>query len=709
MVEPVQEDTLWTADAAADHHGATVNLVDGTSFVVSGSTGTIDEGTTHGVYLLDTRVISRWRLEVTDRRLQSLSFVPHGPSSGTFVARAILAGQADTPIILVQRRHVGRGLRDDLEIRNHGPACRIDLHLLVDADLAGLFQVKAGHDLATDTATAHRTPAGLVLRAVDRHDAVVEAVVVEASEAPTTTDPRARRLTWAVDLGAGATWSTCLEVRAVTRDGELAPAHPCGSPIEGDVPLGRLRQWRDTTPTVTSDDAGFEFAVRRAVDDLGALRIFDPHRADRVVVAAGAPWFMALFGRDSLFASWMTLPFDSRLAEGVLAELADKQGRAHHPRTEEQPGRILHEVRFDRLSERLLGGANTYYGTADATPLFVMLTAELARWSGATPLVRSLMPAVDRAIGWIEGDGDLDGDGFVEYLRSDPAGLVHQGWKDSWDGIRHRDGAVAVPPIALCEVQGYVYGAYRGRAALARALDEGEDVARSFEERADALKRRFDEAFWLDDLGWYALGLDEHKRPIASLTSNVGHLLWCGIVPDHRAATLVGHLCSPRMYTGWGLRTLAADETAYNPLSYHCGSVWPHDTAVAVAGLARYGFDDAAGTVATALLAAARSGDGQLPELFGGFDRADIPTPVPYPTSCSPQAWAAAAPLLLVRAMLGLAPDVPAGELRVRPRVPTSIGRLSLAGVPIGGRRVDVDATGRSATITGTELTVTVA
>jgi glycogen debranching enzyme len=708
VVESEREDTLWTADTAADHHGTTVNLVDGTSFVVSGATGTIDDGTTHGVYLLDTRVISRWQLEVPGRRLQSLSFVPHGPFSGTFVARAILAGQADTPIVVVQRRHAGRGMREDLEIRNHGPACRLDVRLHVDADLAGLFQVKAGHDVAAGTTTAHRAPAGLVLRAVAHHGAVVEAVVVAASEAPTLTDPPTRTLTWTLDLGAGATWSTCLEARAVTRDGELTPAHPCGAPIEENAPLGRLRQWRDTTPDVASDHAGLEIAVRRAVDDLGALRIFDPHRADRVVVAAGAPWFMALFGRDSLFASWMALPFDTRLAEGVLAELADKQGRVHHARTEEQPGRILHEVRFDRLSEQLLGGANTYYGTADATPLFVMLTAELARWSGVTPLIRALMPAVDRAIGWIEGDGDRDGDGFVEYLRRDPAGLVHQGWKDSWDGIRHRDGAIAVPPIALCEVQGYVHAAYRGRASLARALDEGEQVVRSFEERADDLRRRFDETFWMDDLGWYALGLDEHKRPIAPLTSNVGHLLWCGIVPDHRAATLVGHLCSSRVYTGWGLRTLAADETAYNPLSYHCGSVWPHDTAVAVAGLARYGFDEAAGTIATALLDAARCGDGQLPELFGGFDRTDISTPVPYPTSCSPQAWASATPLLLVRAMLGLEPDVPAGELRVRPRVPASVGRLALAGIPIGGRRVDVDATGRSATVTGTPLEVTV-
>ncbi|MEL6893476.1 MAG: amylo-alpha-1,6-glucosidase, partial [Actinomycetota bacterium] len=463
--------------------------------------------------------------------------------------------------------------------------------------------------------------------------------------------------------------------------------------------VARLRNWRHSASRISTDDPTLRAAVDRAVDDLGALRIFDPAHTDRTVVAAGAPWFMTLFGRDSLLTSWMSLLVDHDLALGVLQELADTQGEREDPRSDEQPGKILHEVRFDRLSARLLGGHGRYYGSIDATPLFVMLAAELTRWVGADDRIRSLLPAVDRAIEWIDRFGDRDGDGFIEYLRGDPAGLEHQGWKDSWDGIRHADGAVAAPPIALCEAQGYVYGALLARADLARSFGESAETRRTFLERADHFKAHFNDAFWSDRRGAYIVGLDAEKRPIESNASNIGHLLWTGIVPEARRRAVADLLVAPSMFSGWGLRTLASDAAGYNPLSYHCGSVWPHDTAIAVAGLAAACLDDAASVLAGGLLDASTHSGGRLPELFAGFARDDVGAPVPYPASCSPQAWSAAAPLLLVRAMLGLQPDAVAGRLLLRPRLAPGIDRLHVTGLPIGDATVDIRVEGADATV----------
>jgi glycogen debranching enzyme len=699
--------TPWSAGTATAG-GANINLVDGTSFVVSSPSGAIGYGPAEGLFVLDTRILSRWAIDIDGWKLTPLTFVASGPFSGTFVTRVEHAGEVDAPVVLIQRRYVGRGLRESLEIRNHGPECELVVRLRVGSDFAGLFEVKAGRVAASElTPSIEAVDGGLRIRDARDHTPI-ECVSVRSTVLPAVADPEAGALSWTVVLAPGDRWETCLEIAAVATDGEiLSPSHPCGQPVDEAVPVNRMRHWRGRVAQISSEDPLLERVVERSLADLGSLRIFDPDHVDRVVVAAGAPWFMALFGRDSILTSWMALPFDHELAAGVLAELADSQGTEVVERTEEQPGRILHEVRFDPFSTQLLGGSGTYYGTIDATPLFVMLVGELARWTGLTDRVRALLPAADRALDWIDRYGDRDGDGFVEYARSDPQGLEHQGWKDSWDGIRHGDGSVATPPIALCEVQGYVYAARRARAELARALGDA-DLASDLDASADRLAQRFDEAFWLPDRGWYAVGLDADKQPIRSLTSNIGHLLWSGIVAPERAGQIAARLRSDAMFSGFGIRTMAADEAGYNPLSYHCGSVWPHDTALAVAGLARYGFDAEAQLVTRGLLDAADAGGGRLPELFGGFARDDVAAPVPYPTSCSPQAWAAGSSLLLVRAMLGLEPNVLAGRIEVRPRIADWIGTVRLHGIPIGSERVDIDATQDRARVSASALSVDV-
>jgi glycogen debranching enzyme len=396
----------------------------------------------------------------------------------------------------------------------------------------------------------------------------------------------------------------------------------------------------------------------------------------------------------------MALIVDPDLALGVLQTLARFQGTDVDPRNDEEPGRILHEMRFGDAAGLSLGGGQVYYGTADATPLFVMLLGELRRWGLAREVVDSLLPSADRAMAWIEDFGDRDGDGYVEYRRSSDRGLANQGWKDSWDAIRCADGTLAVPPIALCEVQGYVYAAYLARAYFA---DETGDTATATRYRAKAsdLKTAFNRDFWLDDRGWYAMGLDGAKQPIDALASNIGHCMWTGIVDEERAPLVAARLLSPEMFSGWGIRTLGESMTGYNPVSYHNGSVWPHDNAIIAAGLMRYGFVDEAHRVVMALLDAAAGQDHRLPELFSGLSRSDVRFPVSYPSSCQPQAWAAASPLLFLRIILRLDPWVPHGKVWLDPLLPPGIGHLRVDRIPLAGRRVTVDVTPDDVTVEG--------
>jgi glycogen debranching enzyme len=491
-------------------------------------------------------------------------------------------------------------------------------------------------------------------------------------------------------------------------DGVDVPASfPLDRPLEESGPAVRLQRWHESTPLATTGHEGLRRVLRRSQQDLGALRIFDPDDPSMAAVAAGAPWFMALFGRDSLLTAYMALSVDQNLALGTLRTLARRQGRVIDPLTEEEPGRILHEVRLGVDAGLSLGGGSTYYGTADASPLFVVLLGELARWGAEPAHVRELLPSADRALQWVTEHGDRDGDGFVEYQRATDRGLRNQGWKDSWDGVNFADGRLAEPPIALCEVQGYVYDAYLARADLADDAGDPAGAGR-WRERAAALKADFNERFWLPDRGWYAIALDRDKRVVDACASNMGHCLWSGIVDDDNAARVVEHLLSPAMFTGWGVRTLSREMGAYDPVSYHNGSVWPHDNAFIVAGLMRYGFVAEAQRIAEGLLDAAEAFGGRLPELFCGFDRREYREPVPYPTSCSPQAWAAATPVQLVRTLLRFDPWMPRDRLWVAPVLPADYTPLRVDGVSLGGGRMSLEVTPDGTSVDGLPAAVEV-
>jgi len=452
-----------------------------------------------------------------------------------------------------------------------------------------------------------------------------------------------------------------------------------------------LEEWLEDAPTLETDFDDLRRTYHRSLVDLAALRFYPETVPDSSLPAAGLPWFMALFGRDSLITSYQALPFVPELCRTTLRALANQQATEFDDFRDAEPGKILHELRHGELTHFGKRPQSPYYGSCDSTPLFLVVLDEYERWTGDVETIKALEPHARAALRWIDEYGDTNDDGYLDYDTRNPAsGLVNQCWKDSWNSIVWPDGRLASLPRATCEIQGYAYDARIRAARLARESWHDPTLADRLERDAAALRDRFIADFWLPDQGFYALAVDGEKQAVPTLTSNIGHLLWSGLVPDEHVDQVVAHLLGPWLFSGWGVRTLAAGQGVYNPLEYHNGSVWPHDTAIIAAGLARYGRRAEAGRLSMAILEAARHFNYRLPEVFVGYDRTATDLPVPYPSACSPQAWAAATPLLLLRVMLGLEPT--GDQLRVDPVVPEQIGNLALRGVPGRWGRTDAVA-----------------
>lgn len=694
-VEVDMDGQPWTAAQSAPLEAGTTTLVEGSSFCLSLPSGDILRGHPHGFFARDTRFVSQWRLRVDGVWPEPLAAHRDDPFAATFVLQAAPeSGRADSNLVVVRRRRIDDAMHEDVIVRNFGPRpARCRLTFDIDCDFADLFDVKHGQVHSHGAVT--RVDDGDAVVFEHAHGRLHRATRIHFVGV-TRTGPGP---TFEAEIPPGREWVVRAEARPEI-DGEHLGDRTATPRVAVADPEARLHAWREGLPRVSAERDSVARLLAGSVDDLAALRLADPGRPDRTVLAAGVPWFMTLFGRDSLLASWMALPVDPGLALHTLATLADLQGVDLDDRTEEQPGRILHEVRFGEAARLALGGGSIYYGSADATPLFVMLLAECRRWGADPASVEALLPAADRALAWVHEFGDRDADGYVEYFRASERGLRNQGWKDSWDAIHSDDGNLAEPPIALCEVQAYVYAAYLARRDLAVAAGDGA-TATDLAQRAAALKERFNRDFWLPDRRRYAVGLDRDKTPIDAPTSNVGHCLWAGIVDDDRAPAVAAQLLDDTSFTGWGIRTLATSAARFNPVSYHNGSVWPHDTVIAAAGLHRYGFHDEAARLADGMLRAARSFGDRLPELFAGFSRRDFSFPVRYPTSCSPQAWAAAAPFLLIRAAVGLEPDVPAGRVGFAPVPVPALGRLVVDGVRLGSGSVSFEYADGTVEVTG--------
>lgn len=451
------------------------------------------------------------------------------------------------------------------------------------------------------------------------------------------------------------------------------------------------RDYRDRMRNCTqveSSNEFFESIVRRCLAD---LRLLQSGTLEESYLAAGIPWFAALFGRDLMITSLQTLPFDPDIARRALKLLARYQGTRVDPWRDEEPGKILHELRLGEMARLDEIPFTPYYGSVDSTPLFLLLAGEFYAWTGDLNLMEVLEPNMLAALDWLKDYGDVDGSGYVSYEKRSAKGLVNQGWKDSADAIVNPDGTLAYPPIALVEVQAYVYAAKERLSRVFADLGR-EELARRLDQEARDLKVRFNQDFWLEAENFYAIALDGFNKPVATVTSNAGHALWAGIVDVDKAQHVVNRLLTNDMFSGWGIRTLSSRAPRYNPMSYHLGTIWPHDNSIIAMGFKRYGFEDEVNEVATALYDACRAFDYyRLPELFCGMPRTRYNVPVRYPIACSPQAWAAGSMLQLLQAILGLNPNAPEEELSiVRPRLPSWLDSIRLSRLTVGNSKVDL-------------------
>ena len=672
-----------------------LTILEGSTFCVSDDRGDIVDPVM-GLFADDTRFLSRWVLTINGKRPLSLSSGKVEYFSAAFYLRNPIAGGLEQDVLSIGRdRFVGDGMQEHIVVQNHAPhPVEFELALEVGTDFADIFAVKE-HDFALghpdtapplpELAAAEFESDGNQFVFMDDSRCLTQVLLSE----PGNVNGRSVRYT--IALEPREEWRLRVDV-IVSPDGvRIAPAR--AERRFGDE-LSRVRAslsaWHLRVPQLRASWEPLGSTFSQSVADLASLRMDEDPRVPGQLPAAGMPWFMTVFGRDTLITCVQTLLFGPELADYALRVLAELQATEDVPAIDAEPGKIVHEVRHGKGAEAWFA---RYYGTVDATPLYLILLSEVWRWTGDAALVSDLREPAMRALAWINDYGDLDGDGFVEYQRRSERGLVNQSWKDSSDSQRFHDGRLAEAPIAPCEVQGYVYDAKRRSAELAREVWREPELAERLEAEAEELRARFDEAFWCEDRGgYYALALDAEKRRVDSLTSNIGHLLWSGIVPPERADAIVDQLMGEDLWSGWGVRTMSSSDIAFNPLSYHNGTVWPHDNSLIAWGLARYSRWSEAHRIARRMLNAAGYFANQLPEVFAGFSRSATPFPIAYPTAARPQAWAAGTPVLLLQLLLGLRPD-PCRQTLVSdapPELPSWLGTLKLSGVRAFGRSWDV-------------------
>jgi glycogen debranching enzyme len=668
--------------------GGLVQILEGNTFVVSDDRGDIECSASDptGLFSFDTRFLSRWVLTVNGQRLNALStddlqyfqtrffLVPGGGSV-----------YVDSKLTVIRQREVADGFREELRVLNHDNE-PVKLQIRIDAacDFADLFEVK----------DALKKKGRYRARVQDRHLVLAyqrETYVREtwiSSSSPADIDQNG--LSFRITVPAHGEWKTALDV--VVSSGSATRIRGQRR-VRRDMERG-LEKWLRQAPRLECDWEPLGQIYRRCLTDLAALRFSTLTMPNRSLPAAGLPWFMTIFGRDSIFTSLQALPFVPELAATTLLALAERQGTRIDDFRDEDPGRIPHEMRYGELTAFEERPHSPYFGNADATPLFVVLLDEYERWTGDTKLIRDLEHAARAALSWIDEYGDLQDNGYVSYQRRNKeTGLENQCWKDSWDSISYRNGDLPGFPRATCELQGYAYDAKMRGARLARLVWRDPVFADRLEREAADLKRRFNRDFWVEDGEYFAVALDGDGRQVDSLTSNIGHLLWSGIVDKSKARAVARHLLGPRMFSGWGVRTMAEGEARYNPIGYHVGTVWPFDNSFIAWGLRQYGFKEEAACVVAGIMEAAEVFKGRLPEAFGGYPRQTTRYPVQYPTACSPQAWSTGAPLLLLRAALGLEPQ--GDNLVVDPALPERMGNLEVLNLPGRWKRIDAFGRGR--------------
>jgi glycogen debranching enzyme len=640
-----------------------------------------------GLYHGDTRYLSVYDFSFADARpVMLLSTAELGFSEEQVLTNPTMLSD-DGRILprgsleLRRQRVVDGALEETLQVTNYNVfPVSFDVVYRLGADFADIFEVRGSERKERGELLPTHIEDGHVVFSYKGLDGRKRETIVSFSPQPASVDEGQVTFHFALEHRQSAAVRLLFAI-----DGRLkAP--------EGTERFVRLmsqyRIWMENATRMPTDNEFFNEVLARSLLD---LRMLWHQENDRRYLAAGTPWFDTIFGRDTAIVSMQTLAFNPDIARHCLKTLACSQGTRFDDWRDEEPGKILHELRDDEMTATGELPYSPYYGSIDSTPLFLLLAAEYYAWTADLELLREVEPSLRAALQWVDTYGDPDRCGYLEYEKRSPTGLVNQGWKDSREAVIYADGTLAKPPIALVEVQGYVYSAKKKLAPLFAALGDHALSSRLREEAA-SLKRRFNRDFWLEDESFFALALDGDKHPADAITSNPGQALWTGIVQRRLAEPVVEVLMRNDMFSGWGIRTLSATSSRFNPLGYHLGTVWPHDNSLIAMGFKKYGFEEELNEVATALFDAARSlVYYRLPELFAGSARTTYSMPVPYPVACRPQAWAAGSFPLILQAILGLRPNAPAGELLiVRPRLPHWLETVQVRGLRVGKGEVDL-------------------
>jgi glycogen debranching enzyme len=657
-----------------------LTAVAGNTFIVSDALGNIDPAEHHGVFAADTRFLSQFEFRLGDLGLILLKSGPAGfAESQIYLTNAGSVDVVAHDIEVVRTRTIRRtGMSEVIRMTNRGLGrVEVPVQLLFDADFADIFEVRA---------VARRHRAMHTRLQIDDRDIVFVDTLREhqrSSRIHFSIEPDERdggHVAFNVPLEPHDQWSLEIEFQWIV---PVVDSHK-PVPIAEDIGHQSVLQWIQRVPKICTEDQDLERTYERSVRDLGALEI--ALNSGYPIPAAGLPWYLAIFGRDSIITSLQTITLNQRHARGTLRTLGAYQAQEDDPFRDAEPGKIAHEIRFGELAISEALPHSRYYGSVDSTPLWLILFGEYLKWTDDRALLDDLLPVAERALEWIDKYGDLDGDGFVEYSRRSSSGLLNQGWKDSWDSVRFADGGIAEGPVALVEVQGYVYAAWIAMAGVYARMGRSSDAA-TLESKAAVLRQAVQDAFWMPGEGFFAMALDGNKRQVDGITSNPGHLLWAGLPDSEKASRMVERLMAPDMFSGWGIRTMSAEMAAFSPISYHNGSIWPHDNGLIIEGMHRYSQNDAVRRTIDALLDASRWFPFyRLPELFCGYDRERTPFPVDYPVACSPQAWASGCIVQMTRVLPGI--QVNGDTLRADPISDKITG---IRGLMFRGERFDID------------------
>jgi len=659
--------------------------------------GQVNWPSEQGLYFWDTRVISSWTMYANGEPWELLN----GGATSYYGSRIFQTNRAflteEGPIAartlgLTLSRHVDGGLHEDIDISNHsGKPVRFNLEIAIRGDFADIFEVKSNRIVRRGRITTVWNEKKQQVRLSYRNRDFAREVLITAQPTGAHTVYANGRLTFEVSLNPDETWHCCLFYDLFDGDTKHAAPRNCSAFGKTSKHVLSMEAWKDTVLKIRTSNEEFYRCYTQGVEDMAALRLPIAGTDQMVFIpAAGLPWFVALFGRDSLIVSLQTMLVYPEFARGALDVLGAHQAQERDDYRDAEPGKILHELRYGELAHFRMIPHTPYYGTSDATPLYLVALHAAWRATGDASLIEKHLRTAEGCLSWIDNYGDRDGDGFQEYQTRSSAGYENTGWKDSGDAVMYEDGTLVKGPKALCELQGYVYDAWLRMAEIYDEIGR-HDGAQHLRQKAAALFKKFNEVFWNEELGIYAYTLDGEKKPVFSLASNIGHLLWSGIVPQDRAARVVARLMEPDMWSGWGIRTLSALHKAFNPYNYQTGAVWPHDNALIAAGFRRYGFAAEASAIARCISdAASHFLLNQLPELYAGLQRTEDNFPVQYVGANVPQAWAAGTPFVLLQTMLGIRPYAPRGVLYVDPALPDWLPDVTLIDLRLGRNTLDI-------------------